>query len=128
MKNIKDIEKIAKAYKSIQKHHDDIVKLEKIVELIVNDENGVSLSIKKKLQKDDNVKFDEDGSIVNENQQFSYIGFITNAWRYSSEQDSEDDSLSFNTELNDILSLELIGMIIREKRSIIEKTLKKLGV
>ena len=118
---LKQAEKIAKAYAKIEKHHNDIITLESIVENSLKLEQGVTISISSKKQKDNKVGFDSDGSLTSGNTYMGFMNYIVGA------SERNDDCIEFKTELNDLLSLELIGFLIAEKRKAIDKELRNIN-
>ena len=122
--DIKKLESLSKDYKSIEQTHNDIIKLESIVENILKTENGLKLKIECEKQKDNTKNIlDSDGSLNN--------GSVQNIWVTYNLSSSgctvveNDNVIDFSTELNDLLSLELIGFLISEKRKLIDSILKK---
>jgi hypothetical protein len=124
----KKIEKIAKTYEKIKQFHDDIIKLESIVENILKTESGITLNIKSEKQKDNKLQFDEDGSIKGVDNQGGCSGVFQmfNSYYITNNQSDSKDCINFETGLNDLLSLELIGMLIREKRYAIDSMIKSI--
>lgn len=118
--NLKQAEKVSKGYEKIKKHHEDIVRLESIVELILQSENGTTINIKAKKPKDNKVTLTEDGMSTTN----VWVNYLYDAYTKCSSEDK--DNVTFETELNDLLSLELIGLLISEKKKAIEQTLKSI--
>ena len=75
MKNIKQIEKIAKAYEQIKKLDAEILQLDKMAMKLADGVGDLTVRITFNEPEKDGVKFDEDGSILPQN---TFNGF--NVW------------------------------------------------
>ena len=124
---IKQIEKIAKAYKKIEVLHKDIITLNKLAETVLQSEKGASLKLsvdKIKEQKKEGI-LDSDGSLkTSSNNEHTFVGFnVLLSYDYGDVKLKNDDSkININLELDDLLSLEVIGVLISKK----DKELKQL--
>jgi len=113
--DIKQIEQIAKRYKIIKQLEKDVIALDKLAQDIHNHGGGLKLSLTHEGKpKKENI-LDEDGSL-NVNGLYHNILFSNTGCAITKK--------GFETELNDILSFEMIGFLIREKKRVIDTLLK----
>ncbi len=126
---IKQIEKIAKAYKKIELIHKDIITLNKLAETVLQSEKGATLKLsvdKIKEQKKEDI-LDSEGSLKNINTIQDHINSLYTFTFDSNIKLKEDDSkININLELDDLLSLEVIGVLIAKKDKELKSLLKSI--
>lgn len=131
---IKNLKKLSKIIEDIRNVEDEISNIEKIAEILANNPCRINLTLKvedlKEKEKNDNkVEFDDDGSIVSQmNQQISFIDMIYGgAFKKQNHNKDEGYIKKCDALLNDVSSLKILSIIIKDKIEEREKLVKQLN-
>lgn len=134
------IEKVVEHYSKIKRYLDDVKQLENLAESIIKSNTGFSFTIKYFPPKEDDMKpvLNSRGDLMVPGGDNPIEGFVGMIMLGDLSQMMSDPSMKFggternpphlpnnnkteiSLELNDVLSLEIIGVLIREKKKIID--------
>lgn len=126
---LKQLKKAADIFKEIEILDAEIVKIEKLFDMVSNKKTSCRLNITiEDLEDKDKVQFDEDGSIINNNSNGTYT---FNLLSWGSQKATPTNIHSFENELNDLNTLELLAAIGKIKvatRTNYITQLKEIGI
>lgn len=128
MKNIKQIEKIAKAYEQIKKLDAEILQLDKMAMKLADGVGDLTVRITFNEPEKDGVKFDEDGSILPQNtfNGFMQGGFVPSFMQsiYGIQAEKKDDG--YSEKLDENTALNFLGMLISTKMQLRNELIKSI--
>jgi len=117
-KEFKQIEKQIKYYEDIKKIDSDIIKLEKLANLVnEGNKSNIKLSVDKPKPKDNPI-------IETEKQEYSMFSFTFSSCNTTKKED--DNKEFFESEINDILTFELIAVLLNKKKEIRDRLIKRI--
>lgn len=130
---IKQLERAKNLYEDILQLDKELIELEKYANELVNEKSECKITLEfNKVKEKSKVKFDEDGSIVFENDNNSnYRGMFSLVWGGTSITKNEEPKDTIKIEHNLVLTIKLISVLMDEKqqkRRIFIERLSKLGI
>lgn len=126
MKNIKHIEKIAKAYEKIKQLDADILQLDKMAMKLADGVGKVSVSIQYDEPENKGLKLDEDGSIINETTSFKYGGLMPSFMFDFRPREEQRKGEIYSEELTENMALNFLGMLISTKMQLRNELIKSI--
>ncbi len=129
MKNIKQIEKIAKAYEQIKKLDAEILQLDKMAMKLADGVGDLTVRITFNEPEKDGVKFDEDGSILPQNTFNGFMpgGLVQNfltSFQTGGFVGKKDDG--YSEKLDENTALNFLGMLISTKMQLRNELIKSI--
>lgn len=129
MITIKKAEKISAIYKKVEVLHKELIKLNKIANTILQTEGSCDINLstdKVKESKKEDI-LDEDGSLKNSSDILSYTFRVATCWGTPELKEDYSSKESVKLEIDDILTLEVLGVLISRKQTEIDKYLKEIN-
>lgn len=129
MITIKKAEKISAIYKKVEALHKELIKLNKIANTILHTEGSceIKLSTEKiKESKKENI-LDEDGSVRNSSSIYGVDNLLSMYLGKPKLKEDDSNKESVKLEIDDILTLEVLGVLISRKQTEIDKYLNQIN-
>lgn len=125
MITIKKAEKISAIYKKVEALHKELIKLNKIANTILQTEGNCEIKLSTDKVKE-NV-LDEDESLINSSSIYNVPDLIGVYWCTPKLKEDDSNKESVKLEIDDILTLEVLGVLISRKQTEIDKYLNQIN-
>lgn len=129
MITIKKAEKISAIYKKVEVLHKELIKLNKIANTILQTEGSCEIKLstdKVKESRKENV-LDEDGSVRNSSSIYGVDNLLSMYLGKPKLKEDDSNKESIKLEIDDILTLEVLGVLISRKQTEIDKYLNQIN-